>query len=145
MTAIHITNFTIAGGIIAALIGFGFRFGLECKELGKFPKFFDVFLLVVFSFGTASLMFLYIISKEIKIEIKLISICASSFFGSVLVPGVGAIKPSFFTAIAKDLLRKLVNGQYSTNTNNNDTITDTKNETDSEVSQTSEIDRDLEQ
>lgn len=111
----NITSLEAIAATIVALLGFVFRLGLEYQSKQKMPKFANIFFLFFFSVGGAVLCFLYVIEKEWTATFKLFLVCASSFFGSAAINGLGSIKPNFFAELFKDFLRKLLN-----NDNKND-------------------------
>jgi len=110
----NITSLQIAAVIIVSIIGFAFRLGLEYynkKEV--LPGGTKIFFMFIFSIGAAFLMFLYTLDKDIKLSINLILIWAASFFGSVVIVGLGSIKSEFFAEFFKDFIRKWANNKVN--------------------------------
>ncbi|MBS1776300.1 MAG: hypothetical protein JSS64_08485 [Bacteroidetes bacterium] len=117
----NITSFQILGALVVSLIGFAFRLGIFYESKKKLPAFMSVFFLFIFSTGCAGLAFLYVIEKEWSATLKLIPIFFASFFGSIVVTGLGEIKPDFFKELFKDFLRKWLNSKTGSNDNTNET------------------------
>lgn len=115
-----ITSLEVISATIVALLGFVFRLGLEYQAKQKMPKFASILFLFFFSIGGGMLAFLYVIEKEWTATIKLFITCTASFFGSIVITGLGSIKGDFFAELFKDFLRKWLNSK--TNDNTNETI-----------------------
>lgn len=108
----NITSLQIIAVIIVSIVGFAFRLGLEYyNKKEKLPSFTKIFFMFIFSIGAAFLMFLYTYERQLKLTINLLLIWAASFFGSVVILGLGSIKGEFFAEIFKDLLRKWLNNK----------------------------------
>lgn len=112
----NITGREVYGALIFATIGFVFRLGLiyrECRDKGKKPPFASLLFLGVFSYGSGALMFVVTVEQDWENWKKLVLIFSLSFFGNVLVPGIGGIKSSFFKklgeSLIKDIARKVLN------------------------------------
>lgn len=132
----NVTSFQILGALIVSLIGFAFRLGLYYENKKKLPGFASAFFLFVFSEGCAALCFVWVIEKEWTSTFKLIPVFFASFFGSILVTGLGEIKPEFFKELAQDILRKWLNAKPTNN--------DISNEEIQEDNPASQADRDME-
>ena len=105
----EVTSSQIISAIIVALIGFAFRLGLAYENDKKMPGMWNVVFLFLFSMGTGGLAFLFVIERGWTPTLKLIPIWAASFFGSMIVTGLGGIKGEFFADTFKDIIRKWVN------------------------------------
>ncbi len=106
--------------VFAALMGWVFKIGVDYFESNKFLPWKKSVFVFFFSFGAAAFTALYLMEKTWSMVIKLIIICASSFFGSVIITGLGSIKGEFFAELFKDFLRKKLNAETTTNNNGNE-------------------------
>jgi len=85
----------------------------------KLPNFLETAFLFFFSVGMGFMSFLFVIEKENwTATLKLFTIAATSFFGSIIVSGLGSITPNFVASLAKSWLRKWVNSNNNNDENN---------------------------
>ena len=117
--SLQITSFQIISAVIVSLIGFVFRLGLSYEVKKKLPNFLETAFLFFFSVGMGFMSFLFVIEKENwTATLKLFTIAATSFFGSIIVSGLGSITPNFVAGLAKSWLKKWVNSNSNNNENN---------------------------
>lgn len=108
----NITSLQILAVVLVSIIGFAFRLGIEYYSKNeKLPDIKRIIFMFIFSMGAALLMFIFTFERNIRLSINLILIWAASFFGSVIVLGLGSIKGDFFAELFKDLLRKWLNSK----------------------------------
>ena len=113
----NINSLQIIAVMIVSVVGFAFRLGLEYYNKNeKLPNITKIIFMFIFSIGAAFLMFLYTMEKEITLSINLLLIWAASFFGSVVIVGLGSIKGDFFAELFKDFLRKWLNNKTDNKT-----------------------------
>lgn len=116
----HIEGSQLIGWFVLALIGFSFRLGLAFEKRQKIPSIWEVLFLGIFSFGFSALVFIWMLEKSWGVGLKMISICISSFFGSIVIRGLGSVEAKFIRSLFEDALRVMLkNWLNSSNTNNN--------------------------
>lgn len=104
----NITSFQIISALIAFLLGFICRMGLFWEHKRDKVKFITIFFMFIFSLTTSCILFIFGFEKQWSNTLTIIIISIASFFGSEVIPGLGAIKASFFTSIFKDMLKKWI-------------------------------------
>lgn len=107
-----ITTSQIIVSTITAIVGFSFRLGVEFEKMrnnGKRMVLWEWLLIIFFSFGTAVMIFLIVHELRVKEIYQIILVFFGSFFGVVLVRGIGGIEPDFFKEIGEDFIRKWIN------------------------------------
>lgn len=115
------TSYQIVGGVISFLIGFLCRMGLIYENKNKL-EFARSFFTFIFSISSGIIVFFYTREKDYNNYLSIVFISLASFFGSELIPGLGAINSKFFTQAFKEFIRKWLNNDGGDSNEDNDEI-----------------------